>query len=401
MRTVALVVAAGRGERAAQAGKGPKQYALLRGRSVLARTLACFADHADIDAIQVVIHPDDSKLYSNSIRLQCDKLLAPVFGGETRQLSVLAGLDAISETEFDIVLIHDAARPLLRSGDIDKVLAALKGTDGAILAVPVADTLKRSDEASGNDENSGHIVETISRAGLWRALTPQGFRFSSILDAHRKAALIAQADFTDDASVAEAAGLEVALVVGHSDNIKITTVEDFDLAERLLGAAMPDVRVGNGFDVHRFAEGDVVWLCGIEVPHTHRLDGHSDADVGLHALTDAILGTLGDGDIGHHFPPTDPKWKGAASDQFLAHAVQLVHAAGGRITHMDVTLLCEAPKIGPHRTAMRSRIADIAGIEVGRVAVKATTTERLGFTGRREGIAAMATATVVMPPQQD
>lgn len=396
METVALIVAAGRGARAAAAGLGPKQYVALKGVPVLALTVAALGRHPRIGSVLVAIHPEDAGAYGDVAAaleetVRC-KLLPPVAGGATRQASVLAGLEALRDAGACYVLIHDAARPLVASRDIDALLDALAETPGALLAVPVSDTLK-----CANSEETG-VAGTVPRDGLWQALTPQGFAFDAILGAHRAAAASGRDDFTDDASVAEAAGIQVRLVRGQRDNIKITAAEDFDLAERLMGDGLPDVRTGNGFDVHRFAEGDRVWLCGLEIPHTQRLEGHSDADVGLHALTDAILGALGSGDIGQHFPPSDPKWKGAASDQFLAHAAGLVGARGGRLTHVDVTLICEMPKVGPHREAMRARVAEILGIDMDRVSVKATTSERLGFTGRGEGIAAMATATVVMPP---
>lgn len=397
LRTVALVVAAGRGERAAGAGKGPKQYVAVHRRPILTWTVEAFCRHPRIDAVQVVIHPDDTIFYAQATAtLDGEKLYAPVPGGATRQASVLAGLEALDGGSFDLVLIQDAARPVIVGSDIDKLLDAVGGVcAGAILARPVADTLKRAREDGNAAGDACRVAETVSRAGLWRALTPQAFRFPEILAAHRRAATAGSQVFTDDASVAEFAGLEVALVPGRPDNIKVTSAEDFALLERLLGAPRPDVRTGQGFDVHRFGAGDTVWLCGVAVPHTHRLVGHSDADVGLHALTDAILGALGDGDIGSHFPPSDPQWKDASSSVFLAHAADLVAKAGAALTHLDVTLICEAPKIGPHRAAMRSCVAEIAGIAVERVAVKATTTEGLGFAGRGEGIAAMATATVV------
>jgi len=396
LRTVALVVAAGRGERAAGAGRGPKQYVDVRGRSLLARTLEPFCQHPRIAAVQVVIHPDDAALYARAIAgLDGDKLHVPVMGGPSRQASVLAGLEALDGAGFGVVLIQDAARPMVDDRDIDRLIEAVAGKySGAILALPMADTIKRERRVEGTTGRA-LIGETVPRAGLWRALTPQAFRFPEILAAHRRASTAGAQVFTDDASVAEFAGIDVALVAGRPDNIKVTTAEDFAMLERLLGGPHADVRTGQGFDVHRFGPGDTVWLCGVGVPHTHRLVGHSDADVGLHALTDAILGALADGDIGSHFPPSDPQWKNAASALFLAHAVERAAQAGAVLNHLDVTLICETPKIGPHRAAMRARIAEIAGIAVGRVGVKATTTEGLGFTGRGEGIAAMATATLV------
>jgi 2-C-methyl-D-erythritol 4-phosphate cytidylyltransferase / 2-C-methyl-D-erythritol 2,4-cyclodiphosphate synthase len=402
--TVAVIVAAGRGTRASARGAGPKQYVRLGDRSVLAHALQAFLDHAGIDRVAVAIHADDAEEYGAAVAACAGhpKLLPPVIGGATRQQSVLAGLEACAALAPVNVLIHDAARPFVSTAVIDRVLAALALETAAIAALPLADTLKRADA----DGRSG---ETIARDGLWRAQTPQGFRFDAILVAHRKAAALQRFDFTDDAAVAEWQGIAVMLVAGSAANIKLTTPEDLamandkvaelSLAER--SAAPPpllDIRTGQGFDVHRFTEGDHVWLCGVRVPHTHAVEAHSDGDVGLHALTDALLGAIADGDIGLHFKNTDPRWRGAASDQFLADAVRRVTAAGGRITNVDVTVLCEAPKISPHRDAMRARMAAILGIDVSRVALKATTTEQLGFAGRREGLAAMAIATVVMPP---
>jgi 2-C-methyl-D-erythritol 4-phosphate cytidylyltransferase/2-C-methyl-D-erythritol 2,4-cyclodiphosphate synthase len=389
----ALIVAAGRGTRASggDAAGLPKQYADLGGNSVLARTLAVFLEHAAIHHVAVVIHPDDRDRYAG-IAPGAGKLLPPCLGGATRRQSVLNGLEALAACAPDRVLIHDAARPFVDVRQIDDVLAALDMHAGAIAATPITDTVKQA----GGD---GLITRNVERAGLWGAQTPQGFDFAAILTAHRAAQAAGRSDFTDDAAVAEWHGLRVAIVPGSPRNIKITTAEDLALAQREFASnIMADVRTGTGFDVHRFTEGDGVWLCGIRIAHTHALEGHSDADVGLHALTDALLGAIGDGDIGQHFPPSDPQWKGAASHVFLADARRRVTALGGTISNVDVTLLCEAPKIAPHRQAMRERIAAVLGIAVARVGVKATTTEGLGFTGRREGIAAMATATVILPP---
>jgi 2-C-methyl-D-erythritol 4-phosphate cytidylyltransferase/2-C-methyl-D-erythritol 2,4-cyclodiphosphate synthase len=286
----------------------------------------------------------------------------------------------------DLVLIHDGARPFLDRPVIDRVLAGLGAHEGAIAALPVRDTVKRGDGT--------RIAGTIDRNAMWRAQTPQGFHFKPIVAAHRAAA---GAELSDDAAVAECAGMAVALVEGSEDNFKVTTMDDLARAERLLAARCADIRTGQGFDVHAFGPGDQVWLCGVAVPHNHGLVGHSDADVGLHALTDAILGAIGAGDIGMHFPPSDPRWRGAPSHRFLRHAADLVAAAGGSIAHVDVTVICERPKVGPHREAMTSRIAEILGIDRGRVSVKATTTEKLGFTGRGEGIAAQAVATIRLP----
>ena len=296
------------------------------------------------------------------------------------------GLEALKAHAPDRVLIHDAVRPFVTADIIDRVLAALAHAPGAIAALPLADTLKRA----GHDQR---VAATIDRAQVWRAQTPQGFRFADILAAHAAAAK-AGIDMTDDAAVAEWAGLPVALVMGAETNRKLTTAEDLAMADRT--GAVPDVRVGQGFDVHRFAPGDHLWLCGVRLAHSHTLEGHSDADVALHALTDALLGAIGAGDIGQHFPDTDPRWKGAPSQLFLGEALRRVRAQGGSIGNVDIIILCEAPKIAPHRQAMRRRIAEILAIEEARVSVKATTTEGLGFTGRREGIAALATATVVL-----
>lgn len=388
--TVAVIVAAGRGVRALGSDSIPKQYRSIGGLPVLGHSLNVLTGHSGIDAVEVVVNADDRGLYEAAARPFAARLLPPVTGGATRQDSVRRGLEALEGHAPEHVLIHDAARPFLTADLVTRLIDALKEQPGAIAAEPLADTLKRS----GAD---GTIAETVDRAGLWRAQTPQAFRFGHILDAHRRAAEKGLGDFTDDAGLAEWAGLPVKLVASTSSNMKLTTTDDLDLAERLLGPAALEPRNGTGFDVHAFAPGDAVWLCGIEIPHSHRLEGHSDADVGLHALTDALLGAIGQGDIGAHFPPSDPAWRGAPSRIFLSDAAARVSALKGRITNVDVTLLCEAPKIGPHREAMRLAIAQILGIDVGRVGVKATTMEGLGFVGRREGIAAMASATVLLP----
>lgn len=380
-KVVALVVAAGRGRRFG--GDLPKQYQDLAGRPVLRHTLAALAVNPQIDAVRAVIHPDDLDLYREAATGL--DLLEPVFGGASRQDSVRLGLESLAALGCQQVLIHDGARPFADAGTIGRVLAALDVHPGAIPAVAVADTLKR-----GTD---GLVGATVERANLWRAQTPQGFRFADILSAHLA---VAGEELTDDAAVAERAGLAVALVQGAEDNYKITTAADLERARRTC-AGPGETRVGTGYDVHRFAPGTGVWLCGVLVPHDAGLEGHSDADVALHAATDAILGAISAADIGRHFPPTDPKWKGASSDRFLAHAAGLVAALGGRIVHLDVTLICERPKVGPHRGAMQARVAEILGIRQDRVSIKATTTEGLGFTGRREGIAAQAAATVWLP----
>jgi len=385
----ALIVAAGRGTRARLDDDAPKQYVALAGRPILALTLSAFRADPRIEMIQVVIHPDDTELYANCIPASWDNLCPPVYGGETRQASVRAGLDALCPHHPEIVLIHDAARPLVDGKTISAVIdAILDDVDGAIAAVPVSDTIKRA------QHDTAIIDKTIDRRHMWRALTPQAFRFDKIHAAHRAAAS-RDIDFTDDASVAEAAGLTVQLIEGDPKNIKITTPGDFSLAQAYLNQAHPNVRTGQGFDVHRFADGDHVCLCGIDIPHAQRLDGHSDADVAMHALTDAILGAIGDGDIGQHFPPSDQRWRGAASQIFLQDAVRRTHERGGRIANVDITIICQTPKIGPHRDAMRARLAEIMELEIDRIGVKATTSEGLGFTGRGEGIAAIAIATVM------
>jgi 2-C-methyl-D-erythritol 4-phosphate cytidylyltransferase/2-C-methyl-D-erythritol 2,4-cyclodiphosphate synthase len=380
----AVVVAAGRGLR--MGGDTPKQYQDLGGQTVLARTHARLVSHPAIAEIVVVIHPDDAALARAS--LPPDVLT--VAGGATRAASVMAGLDALSDGVCR-VLIHDAARPFVTHALIDRVLAGLDRAPGAAPALAVTDALWR--EGPG-----GTVAETAPRAGLWRAQTPQGFDLPAIRAAHARAA----PDAADDVEVARAAGLDVAIVPGEEDNVKLTRPEDWPRAARILaaqqgegGAAPMEVRLGNGYDVHRFGPGGAVILCGVEVPHDRALQGHSDADVGMHAITDAIYGALAEGDIGRHFPPSDPQWKGAASDIFLRHAVDLAGRRGFGIGNVDCTLVCERPKIGPHAAAMQARLAGIMGVEAGRVGVKATTSERLGFTGREEGIAALATVTLV------
>lgn len=380
---IALVVAAGTGERFG--GGLPKQYRILRGRPVLRHAVERLAGHPAIDEVCVVRRAEHDDLYAEAVA--GFDLLPAVAGGVTRQDSVLRGLESLAPRAPARVLIHDAARPLIDAATITRVAAALDHAVGAIAAVPVTDTLKRAGQTGG-------IAGTVDRAGLWRAQTPQGFRFAEILAAHR--AVAGQA-LTDDAAVAEAAGHAVVLVPGAEDNLKVTTEDDLRRAELLLSGGGIEWRTGSGYDVHRFAPGDGVMLCGVKLPHSHGLEGHSDADVGLHALTDAILGAIGAGDIGQHFPPADPRWRGVASRQFLAHAAGLVAARGGRIAHVDVTLICERPKIGPYRQAMTDCIAEILGLEKDRVSIKATTTEGLGFTGRGEGIAAQAVATVALP----
>ena len=379
----ALIVAAGRGSRFG--GPLPKQYALLAGQPVLRHTLEAYRSAPQITGLSVVIADGDEPHYAAAVAGL--DLPRPVTGGASRQQSVLNGLEALAGNAPDFVAIHDAARPFVRPVDIVACLdaASTMGIDGAVLGVRLSDTIKRT----GGD---GAVVDTIPRANLWRAQTPQIFRYASLLKAHRAAATLGQSEataLTDDAAVAERAGLKVVMVEGSEDNRKITTAEDLRITM--------ETRTAFGFDVHGFGPGNSVMLGGIAVPHTQTLAGHSDADVALHALTDAVLGTLGAGDIGKHFPPSDPQWRGISSDRFLRHAIELLLARGGRIVHLDLTLVCEAPKIGPHRDAMVASIARIAGVDADRVSVKATTTEKLGFTGRREGIAAQAVATVEIP----
>ena len=384
-RIAAMVVAAGRGTRAGLAA--PKQYARLAGRPVLRWAVEALALHPAVGPLLVVIDPADRALYDEAAEGLAG-LPAPITGGATRQDSVRQGLEALAEHRPDFVLIHDAARPFPSPALVERIVAALSPEAGVVPALPVADSMKRVAD--------GAVVETLPRDGLAAVQTPQGFPFAAILAAHRQAVASGASALTDDAAVAALADLPVRAVAGERANVKLTTAEDFADAEAWL-AARQEVRTGQGFDVHAFGPGDHVTLCGVAIPHGQGLAGHSDADVGLHALTDAILGALGEADIGAHFPPADPAWRGASSDRFLADAVRRVARRGGAIAHLDVTFICERPKIGPHREAMRARVAEIAVIEVGRVSVKATTSEGLGFTGRGEGIAAMAVATVRLP----
>ena len=378
---VALIVAAGHGVRA---GEGlPKQYRDLAGKPVLRRTIEVFTRHPKITAVHVVISPEHRKLYDKIV--EGLSLPDPISGGATRQESVLAGLTALSAVPPEFVLIHDAARALIEATTISDVIEALAHADGALPVLTVTDTLKRLHDS--------HVELTLPRDGLAFAQTPQAFHFQKIMSAHTAAR---DRTFTDDASIAEVAGMFVRAVPGNRSNFKLTTAEDFVFAEQLLATRLSS-RIGQGFDVHKFGPGDHVWLCGVKVPHTQTLVGHSDADVALHALTDAILGALAAGDIGQHFPPSDPKWKGAPSHLFLKRASELVNSKGGTIEHVDVTIICEGPKVSPYRDAMAQRVAEILKLDTARVSVKATTTEGLGFTGRKEGIAAQAIATVRLP----
>lgn len=389
-RTHVLVVAAGRGSRA---GTGlPKQYRGLAGRPVLARTLDAFLQDRAFASVVTVIHPDDHELYAAAVSGVAG-LGAPVMGGATRQDSVRAGLAALAERGAeagDLVLIHDGARPFASRSLVDRAVEAAARFGASVPGCPVFDTVKAVDA-----EN--RITGTPDRSGLRVVQTPQAFRFGLIRDAHGRAAAEGRHDLTDDAAVAEFAGHAVTVFDGDPGNTKITTNADLEAAERRLQTALLDIRTGQGFDVHAFVAGDHVWLGGVRIPHTHKLSGHSDADVVLHALTDALLATIGDGDIGSHFPPSDMQWKGASSDRFLRHAVERVRARGGVIANINATVVCEAPRIGPHREAMQKRIAEIAGIAPDRVGVTAGTSEQMGFTGRREGIVAWGLATVRLP----
>jgi 2-C-methyl-D-erythritol 4-phosphate cytidylyltransferase/2-C-methyl-D-erythritol 2,4-cyclodiphosphate synthase len=385
-RTAAILVAAGRGLRAGAGG--PKQYRTVGGQTVIFRAMAAFCRHPDVTTVQPVVNPDDIAVFNEAVSSL--EYAPPANGGATRQESVHAGLEALASTKPDIVLIHDAARPFVTEAVISRAIDAAGRTGAAIPAVAVADTIKLVGAA-------GDVEATPERARLRIAQTPQAFRYDVILQAHRRAVREGRKDFTDDAALAEWAGLTVATFEGDPANMKLTTPEDFVREEARLAAQLGDIRSGTGYDVHAFGEGDHVMICGVRVPHSKGFLAHSDGDVGLHALVDAILGALADGDIGSHFPPSDPKWKGASSDRFLKYAAERVTARGGRIANLEVTLICERPKIGPLRDAMRTRIAEISGVDISRIAVKATTSERLGFTGREEGIAATASATIRLP----
>ena len=386
MTVAALILAGGRGTRAG--GGIPKQYRQIAGKTVLRRSIECLLDVPEIDLVRVVVHPDDAELYERTVAGL--DLMDPVHGGAERHLSALKGLESLEYLSPATVLIHDAARPFAPPEMIKRVICATKKTLGAIPALPVSDTLKRVDA-------DGRIQGTVERAGLWRAQTPQGFAFKSLLEAHRARRSEIP---TDDAAVMEEAGHEILVVNGDERNIKVTTEDNFARAEVLLRSTCMRVQLGSGFDVHQFGPGDHVMLCGIDIPFEHGLVGHSDADVALHALTDALLGAVGAGDIGQHFPPSDLRWKGAASSHFVEESARLIAEAGGRINNVDITIVGERPKIGPHRDKMRSRVAELLSLPVDRVNVKATTTEKLGFTGRGEGLAAQAMASVDMPANE-
>lgn len=379
-QTIALVVAAGRGHRFG--GELPKQYFQLNGCAVLRHTVMVFQKHPKVSSVRVVIHPDDLPLYETAIEgLDLDP---PIWGGASRQESVRLGLEQLRHAPPDMVLIHDGARPYVTDALISRVIDGLDSSCAVIPALALTDTIKRVVEDK--------IIATENRAELWRVQTPQGFRFSDILAAHRQ---LEGQSLTDDSAVCETVGMDVLKVDGDEANRKITTPQD--IVQDQQGAAPMETRTGLGFDVHRFTTGNTVVLCGISIPSAQALEGHSDADVGLHALTDALLGAIGENDIGHFFPPTEARWRGAPSDLFVRHAVKMIHEKGGKISNVDMTIICETPKIGPHRIQMRDRVAEIMNVSAARVNVKATTTEQLGFTGRREGIAAQVIATVQLP----
>jgi 2-C-methyl-D-erythritol 4-phosphate cytidylyltransferase / 2-C-methyl-D-erythritol 2,4-cyclodiphosphate synthase len=388
MRNVALIVAAGKGKRAG--GDLPKQFMRLGGKSLVSHSVDAFGRHPAIDAIYVVIGAGQDALMVDA--LSGRTVAGIITGGAERQESVQAGLQSIAQAGgAKAVFIHDAARPLLPHTVIDRLLAALATSPGAVPALPIVDTLARSD-GQPSDDNSGNenLGDTVDRSAIARIQTPQAFHFEAIVTAHQKwAGKIA----TDDAQMARAAGFSIAMVEGDPMLDKITHAADFVTAEARIGNALIS-RTGMGYDVHRLERGKDLWLCGVKIPHELGLSGHSDADVALHAVTDALLGAIGEGDIGNHFPPSDPQWKGAASCRFVEHARNLISGRGGIIDHVDLTIICEAPKVGPHRPAMRTAIAAMLQLSEDKISIKATTTERLGFTGRGEGIAAQAVATV-------
>jgi 2-C-methyl-D-erythritol 4-phosphate cytidylyltransferase/2-C-methyl-D-erythritol 2,4-cyclodiphosphate synthase len=387
IRVAAVVVAAGRGTRTGL--DYPKQYKVMGGSPMVRESLRVFTTHPEVHVVLPVIHPDDGARFAAAAKGL--DVAIPVTGAATRQGSVRAGLEALAKEAPEIVLVHDAARPFTSAALVSRAIQAASLHGAAIPGMPVTDTVKLVDA-------QGTITATLDRAAMRTVQTPQAFRYDTLLDAHRRAAAAGRDDFTDDGALVEWAGLRVSVFEGEAGNIKMTTADDFARAERDAQAALSDIRTGIGYDIHSFdTGGDGVWLGGIKIPHTRKLSGHSDADVALHALVDAILGALADGDIGVHFPPSDEKWRGASSDRFLAFAVERVKQRGGMVAHLDVAIVCEAPKVNPRRDEMRKRIAEIAGISIDRVGVKATTNEKLGSLGREEGIAAYATATIRLP----
>jgi 2-C-methyl-D-erythritol 4-phosphate cytidylyltransferase/2-C-methyl-D-erythritol 2,4-cyclodiphosphate synthase len=392
MRVATVIVAAGRGERAGQSVEGPKQYRKIGGEAVLTHTMRAFLDCPLIDHVVVVIHKEDNALFALALGDHAAKVTA-VTGGPTRQESTRLGLLALKEKNPDHVLIHDGVRPFISADLLERVIFNLTPHIGVLPVLSVSDTLK----AAGPD---AMVSATVPRAGLYAAQTPQAFPYLPILNAHNAAFTAGRSDFTDDSAIAEWHGLPVRIVEGSADNTKLTWAKDIEMADDRLSqkySAFPDVRTGNGYDVHAFEPGNGVMLAGVFIEHDHKLSGHSDADVALHALTDALLATRGAGDIGTHFPPSDPQWKGVASHIFVEHAVKIIKEAGGRIANADVTLICEAPKVGPHREAMTAALSKMLGISAERISVKATTNEKLGFIGLKEGIAAIATASVIYP----
>lgn len=389
-----MIVAAGRGTRLSEADERPKQYLDLGGVPVLVRSIAAFATPRAVDHVLVVIGADDQAHYAALPLAGFDKLMPPVTGGATRQISVFRGLEALAAVAPDFVLIHDAARPLVPASVINGVIDGLFEASAVLPATPVIDTIKRSSDGRT-------VGGTEDRTQLFAAQTPQGFAFSTILALHRRARELTEG-FTDDTAIAEWAGVPVALAEGSPDNIKITLPGDLARAAQILkGSQMMQTRIGNGYDVHSFVPGDAVILGGVRIPHDRKLKGHSDADAGLHVLTDALLGALAEGDIGTHFPPGEEKWRGEPSETFLKFAAGRVTARGGRIVNLDLTIIAERPKIGPHVVAMRETIARICGIDIGRVSVKATTSEKMGFVGREEGIATIGSAAIELPETKE
>lgn len=403
-RVAVLIVGAGKGSRASEQTEGiPKQFYPIAGKALFQWTVDAFSAVPEVDHIACVVPENTDSIWLPMLDDDTGSTgFSTVIGGQSRQLSVLNGLHhlAAHSAPWDVVLVHDAARPFVSTHIITRVINLAVQHGGCIAAIPVVDSLKQGDSGSNWDGNIVCISGSIRRDGIYQAQTPQGFDFKKLLDAHVRALNDGHRDCSDDSVIFETYCGAVVIATGDRNNWKVTEPDDFETARLLMDArqkssSVPDVRVGHGYDVHAFEAGDELILCGVTLPHERALKGHSDADVGLHALTDAVLGALADGDIGSHFPPSDPKWKAASSDQFLAHAIARAGQRQATITHLDVTLVCEAPKIGPHRDIMRDRIAEITGLERDRISVKATTSERLGFTGRKEGISAFATATLV------
>ena len=389
MTVAAVIVAGGSGVRAG--GERPKQYQLIGGRPVMWWTCRAFLDHPDIDHVQAVIGEGHEMMFADAVKGL--DLPLPVIGGGTRQESCRLGIEAVARHKPSKVLIHDAARPFISAGLIADVISWLARFPAVVPGMPVAETLKFAP--------GGMVARTVDRSGIWTAQTPQGFGYDDILAAYRKAEAEQTQGLTDDASVAEHAGIAISMIPGQLENRKLTTAEDIVMADRDMTGhllqARPDVRVGQGIDVHPFEDGDAVILCGVSIPYSRKLKGHSDADAAMHALTDAILGTIGEGDIGTHFPPSDPQWKGAPSRIFLEKAMELLGARRGVIANADITILAEAPKISPHVAAMKAFLGPLLHVDPSRIAVKATTMEKLGAIGRKEGIMAFATVTVRLP----